>query len=292
MGRILIGVSSWADKGLIESNFYPEKVKTPADRLKYYGENFDLAELDSPYHFLPTRNSIDLWMQNSPEHFVFDVRAFSLFTNHLTPLRSLPKDLQLKVPQGIEHLYLHHFSEGLVNELWERFARLVLPLSSAGKLGLVVFQFPPWFHYGKENLDYIAACKEKLPGYQVAIEFRTGSWFRDEHREDTLVFLRTHGLCLVCVDEPQGLRSSVPPVAESTASISMVRFHGRNIQSWEGKDVEPAERFNYLYTVEELKEWVPKIDAMAQKSDVHLIFKNKHKDFPVKNADQMRQLLK
>jgi uncharacterized protein YecE (DUF72 family) len=291
MGRILIGISSWADRALIESGFYPENVKTPAGRLEYYAENFGLAELDASYHFMPTRNNIALWMDNTPAGFVFDVRAFSLFTNHPTPASSLPKDLQLKAPQDVDHFYIHSLPENLVDQLWQRFAQVILPLSSAQKLGLVVFQFPPWFHYSKENLDYIVRCKERLPEYRLAVEFRTGGWLNDAHREETLKFLRLYGLCLVCVDEPQGLKSSVPPVAEATSPISMIRFHGRNAENWEGKDIEPSERFNYLYSIAELKEWVPKIRAMAEKSDVHLIFKNKHKDFPVKNASQMKQLL-
>jgi uncharacterized protein YecE (DUF72 family) len=291
MGRILFGISSWADRALIESSFYPKTVKTPAERLQYYSKSFDLAELDSNYHFMPTRNNIALWMENTPEGFVFDVRAFSLLTNHPTPATSLPKDLQLKAPKNIDHFYIHHLPEDLLDQLWKRFAEAILPLHSAHKLGLIVFQFPPWFHYSKENLDYIADCKKRLPDYRIAVEFRTGGWLNDVHREETLKFLREHGLCLVCVDEPQGLKSSVPPVAEATAPISMIRFHGRNTGTWEGKDIEPSERFNYLYNVEELKEWVPKIRAMAQKSDVHLIFKNKRKDFPVKNASQMKQLL-
>ncbi|HTY82153.1 MAG TPA: DUF72 domain-containing protein, partial [Dehalococcoidales bacterium] len=99
-------------------------------------------------------------------------------------------------------------------------------------------------------------------------------------------------ISLVCVDEPQDCKSCVPPVAEVTASPAVIRFHGRNAENWERHDVIATEKFNYLYSEEELNEWVPKIKAMAKKADeVHVIFKNKHQDFPVKNAQQMKKLL-
>lgn len=105
-------------------------------------------------------------------------------------------------------------------------------------------------------------------------------------------FLREQKVALVCVDEPQGLKSSVPPVAEVTAPIGVVRFHGRNRENWEKKDIPVAERFDYLYVEQELREWVPEISRMAEESkEVHVIFKNKYKGFSVENARQMKQLL-
>jgi uncharacterized protein YecE (DUF72 family) len=124
------------------------------------------------------------------------------------------------------------------------------------------------------------------------MEFRVGSWLNEEHREQTLTLLRKQQIALVCVDEPQGLRSSVPPSAEATAPLGVVRFHGRNRENWERKDISTSERFSYLYSLDELKEWVPGIRLMAENVDaVHVIFKNKSQDFPIRNARQMQQLL-
>lgn len=77
MTLILIGISSWADSTLIESGFYPKEVKTPTEKLRYYSERFPVAEIDSSYHYLPTRRQLDLWLGNAPEGFIFDLKAFS-----------------------------------------------------------------------------------------------------------------------------------------------------------------------------------------------------------------------
>ena len=125
----------------------------------------------------------------------------------------------------------------------------------------------------------------------MAVEFQVGSWL-DQHREETLKFLRERNITLVCVDEPQGLKSSVPPIDQVTAPLSIIRFHGRNRENWEAKDVTTMEKFNYLYREEELKEWIPKIRGMEKNTQqLHIIFKNKHADFPVENALMMKKLL-
>lgn len=294
MGRILVGISSWADPELAQSGYYPADVKTPDARLRYYAAQFPLAEIDSSYHFFPTQRNLKLWMENTPEGFVFDIKAFSLFTRHPTPVMSLPKTIREKYGgqvQGRSTVYLQHLSEACIDELWGIFSSTVDSLKAKGKLGLVLFQFPPWFHPEPGNYDYIAGCRERLTGYMAAVEFRAGSWLI-EHRKETLAFLRKHALSLVCVDEPQGFKSSVPPVAEVTSPIAVIRFHGQNRENWERKGVSSTDRFSYLYTEDELKAWAPGILRMAKKaSEVHVIFKNKHADFPIRNAAQMKELL-
>ncbi|MBI4596222.1 MAG: DUF72 domain-containing protein, partial [Candidatus Tectomicrobia bacterium] len=105
-------------------------------------------------------------------------------------------------------------------------------------------------------------------------------------------FLGKEDLSLVCVDEPQGFKSSVPPITEITAPLALIRFHGRNTENWERKGLSSTEKFNYLYSDEELMEWSPRILEMAKKAaELHVIFKNKHADFPVRNAMQMKELL-
>ena len=162
----------------------------------------------------------------------------------------------------------------------------------ADKLGVVLFQFPPWFHHSKESFDYLVACRERFPGYRLAVEFRTRGWLSEENIDETLAFLRQHQLALVCVDEPQGLKTSVQTVAEVTSPVGVVRFHGRNAENWEKKGITAEERFNYLYSDDELRAWLPKIRRMAEQADkVHVIFKNKSRDFAVRNARQFNELL-
>ncbi len=167
-----------------------------------------------------------------------------------------------------------------------------MPLDSAGKLGVVLFQFPPWFHAGKPQENYILSCQIKLPQYRIAVEFRHQSWFSENNREGTLKFLRDNNLPLVCVDEPQGFESSIPRMAEVTSDIGLVRFHGRNRETWEKENITTAERFNYLYTEDELGEWLPGIKNMETKTrQLHLLFNNCYEDKAVVNARQMQTML-
>lgn len=296
MSRILVGTSSWADRSLVESGlFYPPEVKTAAERLRYYASRFPIAEIDSSYHYFPTRQNLNLWLENTPPAFVFDIRAFSLFTGHPTPVQALPRSIREEHAELANHkgnIYMHHLSEDIADRLWEIFAFYASQIESAGKLGVILFQFPPWFHVSKENFDYLTACRERFPEQKLAIEFRTADWLGEDNLEETLAFLRRHELALVCVDEPQGLRTSVPPVAEVTSSVGMVRFHGRNVENWEKKGISVEERFNYLYDEEELRAWVPNVRKMAERAErVHVIFKNKFRDYPVKNAREFTEML-
>jgi len=294
MGRILVGISAWADQQLVKSRlFYPSDAGTPAKRLRYYAERFDLAEIDASYHYLPTRNNLKLWLENTPPGFTFNIKALSLFTQHPTPFGALPRTIREKLnitQRG--NIYLHHLPSEVVAELYQAFKQVISPLSSAGRLGAVLFQFPPWFVPQEKNFEHITKCKEEVSPYAMAVEFRVGRWFDDENRERTLDFLRQQQISLVCVDEPLGLRSSVPAISEITAPLGIVRFHGRNKANWEKKGVTPSEKSNYLYREEELKEWLPRIRYMAEQShELHIVFKNKFQDFPVRNALQMKVLL-
>jgi uncharacterized protein YecE (DUF72 family) len=296
MSNIYVGTSSWADHSLVDSGlFYPQEVKTPAARLSYYSERFPIAEIDSSYHYFPTRKNLNLWLNNTPPGFVFDIRAFSMFTGHPSPPRSLPRSIREEHDELANHkgnLYLHHLQEDVAEKLWDIFLSDVRTIESAGKLGVILFQFPPWFHPNKENFEYLLTCREHFPEHQIAAEFRSGDWFSENNLEGTLAFLKQYRIALVCVDEPQGLKTSVPPAAEVTSSVGMVRFHGRNTENWEKKGIPAEERFNYLYNEEELTEWVPRVRKMAELADkVHIIFKNKFRDYPVRNAGEFIEML-
>lgn len=295
MSHIKIGISSWSDAAFVKSGFYPDYVKTAGDRLAHYAARFPVAEIDSTYHFFATSQNLRLWLDNTPEGFTFDVRAFSLFTGHPTPFAAFPKAFREKYGDALRAkpvLYLHHLPPEAVDDLWEGFARTAATFGAAGKLGVVLFQFPPWFHPTEENSKHIRDCRARLAEYPMAVEFRVGSWLNDERSEETMKLLRELKIALVCVDEPQGLKSSVPPTAAVTSPLAFIRFHGRNRENWERKDAVPADRFDYLYSRDELEAWVPKIRAMAEEAEeLHLIFKNKHADYPVRNAQEMMALL-
>jgi uncharacterized protein YecE (DUF72 family) len=293
---ILVGTCSWTDQTLIQSGrFYPQWAKSAEDRLRFYASRFGIVEVDSTYYAMPAEQTARLWVERTPDDFVFDVKSFRLFTQHPTPLKSLPRDVREALPPRAgekANLYQRDLPAEMERELWYRFESALLPLDSAMKLGVVLFQFPPWFHPGSQQREYILLCKERLPQYRLAVEFRQNSWLNERNSEHTLRFLRENDLAYVCVDEPQGFKSSVPPVAEATSEIGIVRFHGRNAATWEKKGIAVTERFDYLYSEPELAEWVPRIrDLSSRTRQLHVLFNNCREDKAVVNAGQIRLML-
>ncbi len=296
MGEILIGTCSWTDPTLIQSGrFYPQWARSAEARLQYYASQFRIVEVDSTFYSLPSQRTSGLWVERTAERFLFDVKSFRLFTLHPTPLTALPKDIREELAPELKqkaNIYHKDVPLELVEELWHRFEQALLPLDSAMKLGVVLFQFPPWFFPGSEQREHILSCNERLPQYRIAVEFRNSAWLSERNRERTLDFLKGNELAFVCVDEPQGFKSSVPPLAEATSDIGLVRFHGRNRDMWERKGISTAERFNYLYTEQELAEWVPKIKELAAKTqELHVLFNNCYGDKAVTNARQIAFML-
>jgi uncharacterized protein YecE (DUF72 family) len=290
--RILVGTCSWTERSLVAcGRFYPPEVKSPEGRLRFYAEQFPIVEVDSTYYGMPSERNAGLWVERTPEQFVFDVKAFAFFTHHPTAVDSLPKDLREALPDALRskrNVYYRDAPPEMRDELWQRFAGALLPLDSAGKLGVILFQFPPWFMPGQESRAYIEEAQERLPQYRVAVEFRNDRWLSERNRDQTVRFLRENRLPFVCVDEPQGLTNSVPPVAEATAEIGLVRFHGRNREMWAKKGGTPGERFDYLYSEQELGEWLPAVERLAGKTqELHLLMNNCVQDKAVVNARQM-----
>ena len=296
MAKIRVGTCSWTDPTLISSGrFYPDSSRSAEARLQHYASQFNIVEVDSSYYALPNERNSYLWAERTPDDFVFDFKVFRIFTQHPTPVSALPKSIRNELTtelQGKKNLYYRDLPAELVDGLWQRFESALLPLDTVGKLGVVLFQFPPWFYPGSQQLDYIEICKAKLQQYRLAMEFRNNVWLSEKNRATTFDFLRRNDLPFVCVDEPQGFKSSVPPIAEVTSDIGLVRFHGRNSETWEKKGIGPAERFNYLYTEEELQPWASKIAEISkQTNEMHVLFNNCYQDKAVVNARQMCLML-
>ncbi len=297
MGRILIGTSSWTDPTLIkEGNFYPPNARSAEARLRFYATRFPLVEVDSTYYFPPSERNAVLWIERTPPDFTFNIKAYSLLTNHPTKRDSLHADLRDSLPPelaGKRNLYREQLPDNVVEQVWQRFQDALMPLHSAGKLGAVLFQFPQWFVISRKSKDYIAECTERLADFRIAVEFRHESWLSERNRDETLTFLEEHDLPLVCVDMPQGFDSSVPPVSAATAKdLSMVRFHGRNTETWAKKSETATERFRYLYSEEELREWAPRIRDLADATrETHVLMNNCYRDYAVNNARQLGDLL-
>ena len=266
------------------------------DRLRYYASIFPIVEVDSTYYFPPTEDVAGLWVNRTPRGFTMSVKAYSLLTGHPTRPDSLWPEVADEVP--LEHrekrsVYLSHLPPEAVDAAWELFRRALMPLHSAGKLGTVLFQYPHWFRPNSENRGTLKELRGRLPDYDLAVEFRHGSWLAEGERDRTLGLLERQGLSYVCVDEPQGFSSSVPPVVAATSDIAVVRFHGRNTDTWEDPSVmTAAERFAYRYNDEELAAWVPEIKRLATSArETHALMNNCYRDHAVDNGRQLAALL-
>lgn len=295
MSRIRVGTSSWTDKTLLASGWYPDDAKTPEARLRHYASQFDVVEVDSTYYSLPSERNAVLWIERTPKDFVFNVKAFSLMTQHPTSVRGLPKDVRGLLPDDApQRLYPKDIPSKVADLTWEMFRSALMPLHSAGKLGVVMFQFPQWFMPNRESREYILACRERLADYDIAVEFRQATWFADEDAtRRTLDFLGGEEIPFVCVDMPQGFASSIPPLAEATSKrLALMRFHGRRSEVWGKRGVPVIEKFKYDYSKKELAEWTPRIEALEEQAkETHVLFNNCYRDYAPKNARQFADLI-
>src|SRR5919197_5361827 len=135
-------------------------------------------------------------------------------------------------------------------------------------------QFPSYIVYKPVSLEYIEWAQEQLPGDELLVEFRHASGLVEENRAATLSFLEEHGMTYVTVDAPTtGGKNVLPTVVAATSGTAYVRFHGRNEKTWNKRTGSAAERFDYLYSEDELREWVPRLHELAAETETaHAMF--------------------
>ncbi len=285
-----MGTASWTDRTLLDSGWYPPEADTPDKRLRFYARQFPLVEVDATYYALPAEQTAAAWAARTPAGFTFNVKAFSLFTQHPTRVAALPADLREAAGgSGKERVYLKDVDPGVANEAWERFLGALEPLRQAGKLGAILLQFPPWFPISRARKDYILSCAQRAAPRQVCIEFRNPTWMTPDNQHETLGFLAANKLPYVCVDMPQGYKDSIPPVLAATAPLAVVRLHGHS-DKWTSKDIH--ERFGYYYSDAELSEWAPKVRGLAEDAETtHVLFNNCYRDNAQRNARKLASLL-
>jgi len=286
-----VGTCSFTDKGF-DGPFYPIGLK-PAERISFYAGHFNVVEIDSSYYALPSERNSNLFAQRTPDDFLFHFKAFGLMTKHRVQTKSLGRALLTRLPPGHDKPFIEHPSTDLLKLTFDMFYSALYPLKLAKKLGMILFQFPPYFTKSNANKDYILQCREWMRDYHIAVEFRHKSWVQESEVSDTMQFLRSSGLTYVSVDEPQFPNgTTIPPIAEATTNIAYIRFHGRNTVNWFKKGITVAERFDYLYSNQELSEWVPKIKELANQTDqVHLMFNNCMNTYPIQNARDITDML-
>jgi uncharacterized protein YecE (DUF72 family) len=295
MARVLTGTCSWTDPTLVrETDWYPKRTMKPAERLAFYASRFPLVEADSTYYRPPEQELTQGWVERTPPGFRMDVKAWSLLTHHPTKPETVWEDLRegiLPEHRGKKNVYAEHLEPDALDEAWARVAAGLRPLASAGKLGAVLLQFPTWFTPKRANRDELAAVRDRLGDLPVSVELRSPRWFAADEVDRTMGVLSDAGLTYVVVDAPKA--SKLPTVlAVTTPSLAIVRFHGRNDDTWDARGISAAERFRYLYSRRQLAAWKPKVAELASHAEeVHLLMNNCYQDYGVRNAADLADLL-
>lgn len=254
---LYIGTSGYSYKDWI-GTFYPENTDKK-DMLKLYAQKFKVSEINSTYYRIPHPASFYYLQQKVPADFKFTVKANQEMTHSREENPAIFKD----------------------------FKESIKPLLEAGKFACVLAQFPYSFYNTPSNRDYLLRFKERMEDIPVVVEFRNSYWIDNE----IFRILKNNDIGFCCVDQPQ-LKGLIPPIAEATSNLGYIRFHGRNKVNW-WEHEKAYQRYDYLYTEEELKEWIPKIKKIAEKTTDQYIFMNNHyKGKAVKNALMLIKLLK
>ena len=250
-------------------------MKTAEARLRYYSERFSTVEVDSTYYRLPDEEMVSHWNERTPDGFVMHVKAFGLMTRHPVRAEQLPPDLREGAPVD-DRGRVDRPPRELRAEAFSRFHAALEPLRSAGKLGGILLQFPPYVVAKDLSRDYLAWAVEQLRGDRPLVEFRHRSWLDEENRAGTLSFLEELSAAHVVVDAPKTeAKNLVPTVVAATSPLAYVRMHGRNADTWNVRGGSASDRFDYLYSEDELREWAGPLRELAQSADdVYVLFNN------------------
>ena len=262
---VRIGICSFADEGLLKT-WYPRGVSTSKARLAYYSERFDTVEIDSTYYHLPDPAVTGRWAQRTPPELVFHVKAHKTMTHH---------------------------EDAPFERAFAEFRASIAPLELSGKLRGILLQYHPRFVKSLEAKDELTRVGALLDPLVPLVEFRHRSWLEEDERADTLTFLEEHGLAYVTVDAPPTRASNVlPTVPAATGPVAYVRFHGRNVRTWNIKAEKSSERFDWMYSEEELGEWVEELGRLTGEADeIYAMFNNNRDDFAPRSAQILRGLL-
>jgi len=256
MGTIKIGTSGFSFKDW-KGVFYPPGARQ-SELFSTYVQYFDAVEINATYYRIPSRKIFESLEERSPKGFEFIVKA-NKETTHIR------KNSTEAVTALIDVTY---------------------PLYHKEKLQGFLAQFPYSYRNTFDNRRYLVKLKEDSRDIPLIVEFRHNSWDSPAVYD----FLSTNGICYCCVDEPP-LQGLLPPQDITTGSIGYARFHGRNAEAW--WDSSKGDRYDYLYSEDELAEWLQRIREMNRKtSKMYLFFNNCHAGHAVRNAKMMAELLK
>jgi uncharacterized protein YecE (DUF72 family) len=263
---VRIGTCSWADEAL-SKYFYPPKLPAK-ERLAWYAQHFDTVEVDSTYYRLPADSMVQGWAERTPAGFTMHVKAFGLMTRHPVKAETIPDDLRAEMPVD-ERGRVDRPPRELRGEVFRRFLEALEPLRREAKLGGILFQFPSYVVYKDRSLEYLEWARAQLGDDDMLVEFRHRSWLDEENRAETFAFLERIGSTYVTVDAPrsESAKNLIPSVPAVTSPTAYVRFHGRNLATWNKRGSSAAERFDYLYSDDELEEWTAPLRKLAGEAE-------------------------
>lgn len=258
MHSVRVGPAGWSYTDW-EGTVYP-KHGSKFDQLAYLASFFDTIEINSPFYRIPPPAHAKSWVRRvggNPD-FRFTTKVFRGFT---------------------------HEKASLTEEDVKAFKLYLDPLMDAGRLGALLLQFPWSFKNSDKSHAKLEQLFQAFDGYPKALEVRHASFQNDEF----LRFLDDHGVGFVNVDQPL-FHDSVKPSDAVTGPVAYARFHGRNYEKWFAHE-ESWERYNYLYSKEELTPWVERIETMARSQDTYVITNNHFRGQAIVNAAELKEAL-
>lgn len=236
---------------------YPHNIKKK-EMLQYYAQFFSMVEVNFTYYQVPNPFIFAQFLKKTPPGFTFVVKAHRSFTH----------ERKKEEKKG------------------EAFCAALAPLQGEDRLGAVLLQFPWSFKNNQENREYLKWVVTCFPEMDLVVEFRHASWIK----KPIFTLLSHLQVGYVCVDEPQ-LEGLVPPVTVTTSPIGYLRFHGRNQKDW-WQPKKAYQRYNYLYSQEELTQWLPGIERLKKESSrLYISFNNHYQGKAFQNARTLMTLL-
>jgi uncharacterized protein YecE (DUF72 family) len=235
--------------------------------LEYYEQSlgFDTVELNFTYYAMPAARTLESMLRRTGEDFTFVVRSH--------------KDMTHEIWADEERKTLKDTSE-----VFRAFRDGISPLVDSCRLGCLLIQFPVFFYPVPANVEYLRKLPGLMPGVEMVVEFRNRAWLK----EGMFSLLEETGLGFCVVDEPK-LSRLMPFEPRLTSDIAYFRFHGRN-QNWFNASRE--ERYNYLYSREELEEFLPPLRSVsAGAKTTYTFFNNCHAGAAARNALMVKQML-
>ncbi|MBV9083607.1 MAG: DUF72 domain-containing protein [Acidobacteriaceae bacterium] len=258
---IRIGPAGWKYRDW-EGIVYPKPKPRGFNELAYLSEYFDTIEINTSYYGAPRPSAARKWVESvaANSSFKFSAKLFHAFTHERAPASNDEKE----------------FKDGLA------------PIVEAGRLGALLIQFPWSFKSAPENRAYLISLQRRFSEYPLVVEVRHASWL-DDH---VLDLLSERGMGICNIDQPLFHRS-VKPAAHLTSGIGYVRLHGRNYQNWFSKDADVRERYDHLYSPDELDPWVARAKQIAEDAhDTYVVTNNHYLGKAVVNAFEISSILK